>query len=250
MNIDGHLKEHGVLYGVGVGPGDPDMMTLKAVKCIKAADIIFCPRENSRAFEIAERAVPEIKEKECLFHDFKMTRDDNELKKIHEDAYQEIRDLLKQGKSVAFLTIGDPAVYSTFSYVAGKAESDGIMVETVSGVTSFLASASRLGISLCEGKEELHIGTDESILSLPGTKILMKCGKNLPRIKETLCRMEQTETIKVYAVSDCGMENEEVFIGASEIPVDRYMTTIIVRTTENEGRSAEMSHRARFLDSQ
>ena len=229
--MSGEIKfEHyGILYGTGVGPGDPDMITLKAVKCIKAADIIFCPRESSRAWSIAAQAVPEIREKECLFHDFKMTCDKNELKRIHESAYQEIRDLLTGGKSVAFLTIGDPTVYSTFTYVAGKAAADGFRVETISGVASFLAAASRLGISLCEGNEELHIGTDESLLSLPGTKILMKCGTKLPLIKDALSRMEKTKNIQVYAVRDCGMESEKVFFGASGIPAEGYMTTVIVK---------------------
>ena len=56
-------EKNGILYGVGVGPGDPELMTLKAVKCIKQADVIFCPQQDSRAFHIAEQAVPEINDK-------------------------------------------------------------------------------------------------------------------------------------------------------------------------------------------
>ena len=63
-------EKNGILYGVGVGPGDPELMTLKAVKCIRQADVIFCPQQDSRAFHIAEQAVPEIREKNCLSYDF------------------------------------------------------------------------------------------------------------------------------------------------------------------------------------
>ncbi len=225
-------EKYGILYGVGVGPGDPELMTLKAVKCIRQADVIFCPQQDSRAFRIAEQAVPEIREKNCLSYDFKMTRDPAELRQVHEGAYQEIKKYLQEEKSVAFLTIGDPSVYSTFSYVSQKAHAAGFRVETVPGVTAFLASASRLGISLCEGDEELCIGTGQSnieeLLAVPGTKIIMKCGRNLPKIKEILREREKERGIKVWAVSDCGMETEKIHTGADEIP-ETYMTTIIVK---------------------
>ena len=225
-------EKYGILYGVGVGPGEPELMTLKAVKCIRQADVIFCPQQDSRAYHIAEQAVPEIREKKCLSYDFKMTRDPAELKRVHEGAYREIKKHLQEEKNVAFLTIGDPSVYSTFSYVAYKARADGFCVETVPGATAFLASASWLGISLCEGDEELHIGTGQSdiekLLALPGTKIIMKCGRNLPKIKEILRAREKEQGIKVWAVSDCGMETEKIHTGADEIP-EMYMTTIIVK---------------------
>ena len=225
-------ENNGILYGVGVGPGDPELMTLKAVKCIRQADVIFCPQQDSRAFHIAEQAVPEIREKNCLSYDFKMTRDPAELRRVHEGAYQEIKKQLQEEKNVAFLTIGDTSVYSTFSYVAQKAHAAGFKVEAVPGVTAFLASASRLGIPLCEGDEELHIGTGQSdieqLLALPGTKIIMKCGRNLPKIKAILREREEEQRIKVWAVSDCGMETEKIHTGADEIP-ETYMTTIIVK---------------------
>ena len=143
----------GKLYGIGVGPGDPDMMTLRAAALIRTADCICLPqspKEKCRAYRIARQAVPELENRACVCFDFTMTRDEAELSKIHQGIYGEIRKLLTEGKTAAFLTIGDPAVYSTFGYLMELALKDGFDAETVSGVTSFSTAAAGLGISLCE----------------------------------------------------------------------------------------------------
>lgn len=229
----------GILLGVGVGPGDPELMTIKAMRCIKAADIICLPKaskESCRAYLIAEQAVPEITGKECICLDFKMIREEEELKKLHQRAYQMIQSELSGGKTVAFLTVGDPTIYSTFSYMLEKARSDGFDAEIVSGISSYHAAAARLGIALCEGEEELHIGTGhsniEELLELPGTKIIMKAGHNIGKVKNILEKAEREKGIRITAISDCGMPGEKRFECASEIPMHEYMTTIIVNNRE------------------
>ena len=116
------------LYGIGVGPGNPDLITAGAVKCIQAADIICIPttsKDTCRAYQIARDALPEIENKECICLDCKMTRDENELTQVHNEAFQIIQQKLLSNKSVAFLTIGDPTVYSTFTGISKKAKEEG-----------------------------------------------------------------------------------------------------------------------------
>jgi len=232
----------GTLYGIGVGIGDPDMMTMKAVKCIRSSDYICLPRENKdecRAYLIARAAVPEIEEKEIIGFDFEMIRDAEVLRKKHHEIYETVKPYLENGKVVSFLTIGDPTVYSTFSYIAEQAKKDGANIRIINGITSFCAFAARLGIALCEGGEELHVVSEkeslDDALMLPGTKVIMKCNRDMCRIRELLksyaeeC-LKNGKKVEIYAVENCGMENEKLFFGLEELPDDvAYMTTIIIK---------------------
>jgi len=227
----------GVLLGIGVGPGDPEMLTLKAVKAIKEADVICLPRaekDKCRAYQIALPVVPEIKYKKTISMDFEMTRDEDRLKEIHEEFYNKYKQLVLDGYNLAFLTIGDPTVYSTFGYIMKLAKKDGIEVEIINGITSFCGSAASAGIVLSEAEENIHIisgqGNIDDELKLPGTKIIMKSGKNISEIKEKLIPLEEAGKISVNAVIDCGMETEEIFTSAMTIPDDsKYMMTIIIK---------------------
>ncbi len=227
----------GTLVGVGVGPGDPEMLTLAAVRAIREADLICLPqlpKETSRAYNIAVQAVPELAEKECVSFDFKMTRDEAELAGIHRAVYEELLVKIKAGVTIAFLTIGDPAVYSTFAYIADLAEAEGIPVRMISGITSFCGAAGALSIPLCERDEKVHILTGKSdmgaLTALTGTKIIMKSGRGIREIKAQLAALEEAGIAAVYAVSNCGLPDERRFRGAAEIPEDsHYMTVIIVK---------------------
>ncbi len=227
----------GILYGIGVGPGDPEMLTLRAVRAIKEADVICLPKADKyecRAFQIALPVVPELKYKKTVSFDFEMTRNEEALAKMHAEFYEKYRQLLMEGYSLAFLTIGDPTVYSTFGYIMKLAKKDGIEVEIINGITSFCGSAAAAGILLSERDENIHIisgqGNLEDDLKLPGTKIIMKSGRNVAKIKERLLEIEQADEISVYAVVDCGMETEQIFNGAIMIPDDsKYMMTIIIK---------------------
>lgn len=227
----------GILYGIGVGPGDPELLTLKAVKAIRDADVICLPRaekDKCRAYQIALPVVPELAFKKVISLDFEMTKDEAKLKEMHESFYSKYKELLFEGYNLAFLTIGDPTVYSTFGYIMKLAKKDGIEVEIINGITSFCGTASAAGILISEADENVHIlsgqGNLDEELKMSGTKIIMKSGKNVSAIKDKLVEMENAGGINVYAVIDCGMETEQIFTSAMTIPDDsRYMMTIIVK---------------------
>ncbi len=227
----------GVLYGIGVGPGDPEMMTLRAVRAIKEADVICLPKSDKtkcRAYQIALPVVPELKYKKIISFDFEMTKDVEALEQMHKEFYAKYKKLVLEGYNLAFLTIGDPTIYSTFGYIMKLAKADGIEVEIVNGITSFCGSAAACGTLISEREENVHIlsgqGDLTEELKLSGTKIIMKSGKNIATIKEQLVELENEGKVSVSAVIDCGMETEQIYNSALMIPDEsRYMMTIIVK---------------------
>ena len=229
----------GILYGIGVGPGDPEQITLKAIRAIKDCDVICLPKsdkEKCRAYQIAVCSVPELRYKKTISFDFEMIRDEDTLFNMHKEFYQRYKQLILEGYNLGFLTIGDPTIYSTFGYIMKLAKADGIDVEIVNGITSFCGTAAACGMLLSERDENIHIISGQNddikeILKLPGTKIIMKSGKKIAAIREMLIDMEAQGKISVCAVIDCGMETEQIFTSAMTIPDNsRYMMTIIVKT--------------------
>lgn len=224
-----------ILYGIGVGPGEPELMTIKAYHAIQNSDVIILPakdKESCYAYQVVVQICPEIEEKEILCRDFPMRKE--ALEKVHDMVYQEIADLLEQGKNVAFLTLGDPSVYSTYTYMEKRARGEQKETVTISGVPSFCAACARLGIPLAENKEQIHIIPAsyevKDSLSLPGTKVYMKAGKKLAALKEQLEPLEQAGEVVVYAVTNCGMPGEKLYYSIKEIEDKAgYFTLLIVK---------------------
>ena len=222
-----------VFYGVGVGPGDPELLTLKAVRIIEECDVLAVPgrtREDSVAYGIAMAAVPGIAQKETICIHMPMTKDEKKLKESHEKGAEQIIRLLEQDRSVAFLTLGDPTIYSTYLYLQKLVQEAGYETAIISGIASFLAAGAALNTGLVEKDEQLHVIPSsyeiEEALELPGTKVLMKAGKKMPLVKEAVARMDAD----VYMVENCGMTGERICRGADEIPEDAgYYSLIVVK---------------------
>lgn len=223
----------GTLYGVGVGPGDPELLTIKALRLIRESEVIAVPGTNPQetvAYKIVKQAYPDLDEKELLGLDMPMTKDAKLLQESHDRAAMAVEECLREGKSVAFLTLGDPTVYSTYLYVHKRVEADGFPVEIISGITSFCAVAARMNMGLVEKAEPLHVIPAsyqiEDALKLSGTKVLMKAGKKMGQVKQQL--LEQSG--EVVMIENCGMEGERCYRGAEEIPEEAgYYSLIIVK---------------------
>ena len=233
------MKERGILYGVGVGPGDAELVTLKALRVMRACDLLILPeadRENCRAWQIARAACPELTDKAVLGFSFPMTRDRARRDAVLAEIWRELAALLDSGKVLAFLTIGDPGVYSTFSYMALRAERDGCRTAVIPGVASFTACAASLSMSLVLEDAPLHLipgdRDPEQALQLDGTKVFMKLGRRMPALKEALLPLERDGRVTVAAVSDCG-PGEHLYRGSAALPEGApYMTTVIVKSRE------------------
>ena len=223
----------GKLYGVGVGPGDPELLTLKALRLVKEAEVIALPGEipeDTVAFKIVEGAYPELGKKELLAVPFPMSKDPEVLKSYHDAGAEKVKAVLDQGKDVVFLTLGDPTVYSTYLYVHHRLVAQGYDTEIVCGITSFCAVSAKA--------EPLHVIPAsyqiEDALKLPGTKVLMKAGKKMRNVKEQLL----AQGAEAMMIENCGMPDEKIYRSVEEIPEDAgYYSLIIIK--ENKERTQE-----------
>ena len=212
------------LYCVGVGPGDPELLTLKGQRILTGADVIAFPGGSSLAYRIASQAVPAICEKTHLILDLPMSADSDVLQAAHRAAVSEIEAVLLHGQTVAFLTLGDPAFYSGFSYLLDRFRRDGFDVEPVSGVTSFSAASAELLLPLALGSEQVRILTspEDYDPAFPGTLIILKAGKNL---KEWKLRLRGR---RVWLVENCGLPEETIC--SDNLPdTAKYFSLLIVK---------------------
>ena len=227
--------QKGIVYGVGVGTGDPELMTLKAVRLIRENHVIAVPgksAEDSRAYKIAVQSVPELANKELVSIEMPMTKDIKKLTKAHQSGADLIKSYLDKGINVVYLTIGDPTVYCSFSYLQHILENDNYVVELVSGVASFCAAAARLGIPLCEGEEKLHIlpsapcGNNVTVNDDSAVYAILKTGRDLNNVKSCFSQ----SYYNIYAVENIGTKDERIFRNSEEFPEKSdYFTTIIAR---------------------
>lgn len=222
----------GILYGVGVGPGDPKLLTIKAAEILTQVKIIAVPDTGGEktAMNIVSSY---IQGKEILYCPMPMTKNQSLLKQSHENSAQMICDILESGSDVAFITLGDPTLYSTYMYVHRLVNEKGYQTVIIPGIPSFCAVAAALNTSLCEGSDVLHIipasyeDTDE-MLKIKGNKILMKSGKKLTEVKESLKKLGLFE--KAQMVELCCMENEKTYKNLADAPDNAgYFTIILVK---------------------
>lgn len=221
----------GKFYGVSVGPGDPELITLKAVRVLENIQIIATPRtqgESTLALDIVSQVV-DMAGKEVLTLDFLMSRDKEKVHQRHVEIAQTIVQKLDTGEDVAMLNLGDVSVFSTFSYIMEIVQANGYEVEVIPGVTSFCAVAGKLKVSLTSMNEPLHIlpaSTIEEAIELPGTKVIMKAGKSMDEVKRILTQ----RGVDVKGVQNCGLPNEKICHNAGDLSNELgYFTTLIVK---------------------
>lgn len=228
----------GTFYGIGVGPGDPELLTLKAVKTIESSDIIIVPRsekkENSRAFTIAR---PYIKEEtQIVYQVFPMIYKQDVLEKAWSDNRDQIITFLQAGKNVSFLTLGDPMVYSTYIYLFQLLKKEHQNIVTIPGITSGCDIAAKTGIPLALWKECLEIlpaTVDEKILKekiySASNLVLMKVNSKFSKIRDWILASEQIT--HAVLVSHSGMEDEKIYYDLNEVDAEKldYLSTIVLR---------------------
>lgn len=221
-------------YGIGVGVGDEENITLKAVKRLGEVDVIILPEaksgEGSTAFEIVKNYVK--KDVEQVFMEFPMVRDVEARKIFRKNNADIINKLLSSGKNVAFLTIGDPMTYSTYTYVLEHILPE-IEVETVAGINSYNSMAARLNIPLVIGDESLKIvsinkKTDiQKEIENNDNIVFMKISRNLEKLKEAIKNTGNSENVII--VSNCGKENEEIITDIESVESVHYFSTLILK---------------------
>ena len=222
----------GKLYGVGVGPGDPELITQKAARIIRQAHVVAVPDRGSGGQTARAIAGELLEGKEILTCATPMVRDREKVQAAYRRAAEDICALLEAGKDVAFLTLGDPTVYSTYIYIHRLVEQAGYPTEIVPGVPSFCAAAAKLGVSLCQGEERLLVVPAshpvDDCLEVQANLLFMKAGRDLPALKEKLAGAGLLE--QAALVSNCGMEGERICTRlAEENGGEGYFSVVLVR---------------------
>lgn len=225
---------NGTFYAVGVGPGDPELLTLQAANILKRCPVIAAPQTKSGqmlALDIARSAL-DLREKEVLPLSFTMSREPALREESYQTAARQIKAFLQKGLDVAMVNLGDVSVFATAYYILERIREDGFEAVMAPGVTSFSAVAARLGCSLTQIDAPLHIipaSADlDSALQFPGTKVLMKSGS---AIRETVHALERAGLLdRAALVADCGLPTEQVYRDLCELPENlSYFATIIVQ---------------------
>lgn len=213
------LSQGGKLWGVGVGPGDPELMTMKAVRVLREADVVMVPDTRSGDQTALQIAQPYLTGQEVVLVNTPMVRDRTVVDAAYEAAADQICALLERGKQVAFLTLGDPTVYSTYMYIHEKVLSRGREAEVIPGVTSFCAAAARLNMSLCQGAEPLLIvpasHDREELMEVPANQVFMKAGRSILELQQALAERGLLEGAAM--VENCGMPDERVYPDFSQL---------------------------------
>ena len=224
-------------YGIGTGPGDSTLVTIKAVNTIKMLDILYTPEPkkggDSLALSIVKEYVPdtvEIKQRH-----FPMNNDSVEKMASWDAIAAEIKDDVKAGKEVGFITLGDPMIYSTYVYIMERLM-DEIEVETIPGISSFSNIASNQNFPLVMDTDPLMVipctMEEEKIdaaLQTYDCFVLMKVYKNF---KEIVQKLEKYDLIdRAILVSNSSQEREVVYKDLRDVHLQEkisYFSTILV----------------------
>ncbi len=236
----------GKLYGIGVGPGDPDLLTLKAVKVLQQVSVVFTAASSkndySLALEIARPHIPADARVHPLA--FPMTRDIEAKQAAWAANADIVADYLLQGRDAAFLTLGDSLTFSTFGYLLRQigARYPDIPVETVSGITSYQAAAAALNMPLVEGEESLLVlsGAEggnrlREQTCQPDNVVFMKAYRNIPSICEALD--EAGMLGQAAGVVSCSLPGEELVRDVKTLlhREPNYWTLIIAKKSPSNG---------------
>jgi precorrin-2/cobalt-factor-2 C20-methyltransferase len=226
---------HGTLFGIGVGPGDPDFLTLKAVEVLERVPVICSPRSAESRPGIALSIVKSVLEKrekeyELIEPLFPMIEDLEALNGHWEWAASQVVEKLEKGLDVAFVTLGDPTVYSTFSYLEPKIAKKGFQSIIVPGITSFTGCAASANLSLGVKDEIIVIvpKVDErlpKIIEHADTAVIMKTSRHNQELEDIIAQDPRKKHI--VSVQNCGMDDENIIDGFSRDK--KYLSTTIVK---------------------
>ncbi|MEL7670578.1 precorrin-2 C(20)-methyltransferase [Methanobacterium sp.] len=230
----------GKFIGIGVGPGDPDLLTVKAVKALNKVNVICAPKSSKSKPSVALSIInPVLNDRESKYETleplFPMIEDKNELQKYWADAAHVIIEKLNKGLDVAFITLGDPSVYSTFSYVFKIIEGMDFETMIIPGITSFTGCAASAKMQLAEKDEIIVIvpKVDErlsQIMACGDTFVIMKTSRHSDMLEDIINQDKRDK--EIISVQNCSMKDEKIFNGFVEDK--KYLSTTIVKFKNNK----------------
>ena len=217
----------GKLYCVGIGPGDPELVTLKAVAVIRDSTTIFVPVTSRKSRSLAHTILKEvfsyagIPDKRVVELVFPMTRDQTVLEKAWEQNAQKIANSTSKNSKSSYVVLGDPMVYSTFGHIHKKLMDLDVEVEFVPGVSSITACPAKTGMILAEGNETLLIAPPEKLelikrnLGYVDTFIIIKTAVNVDTLLQEIETAGAERGARVLYARRCTMKGEEQYVEGS-----------------------------------
>jgi len=210
-----------VLIGIGVGPGDPDLLTVKAVKAIQKADIIMCPASKedrpSIALSVVSPIIDKSKNQDIVKLIFPMTKDKDILEETWKRNAKIMAQTVLSGKNVVYLTVGDPFLYSTWIYMHKDLRENypDMQIEVIPGIVSMFTFASKVGVSIAEGAEKVAIipscydlSSVKEIAKNSESMIFLKDGRYFDQVIDVLKEAGFPDN-SIFAIGqDLGTENE------------------------------------------
>jgi precorrin-2/cobalt-factor-2 C20-methyltransferase len=244
----------GILYGIGVGPGDPELIILKAVNILGAVDAVFAAASPQNSHSLASQIASAHLKKGLSVRvlNFPMTRKKNELRSAWEGNAREVLNILNQGKNAAFLTLGDPMTYSTFGYLMRtiKEIDPDALIEIVPGITSYQAGAARCHFVLAEGDESFAVtsgalGAEQlkEVLMRSESVVMLKVYRSYSKIRKTLDDLDLSDNS--ILISRCGLDRERITPNLKDSFPEKpsYFSTIFIRTNRKKLPRNELRHR-------
>jgi precorrin-2/cobalt-factor-2 C20-methyltransferase len=229
----------GTLYGIGVGPGDPELITLKAIKVLHRVPHIFAACSTKNTYSLALSIVRCHLNGAGIEHlPFPMSKDARVLQEAWEQNARRVLEVLATGSDAAFVTLGDPLTYSTFGYLLKtlKRLNPEVDIITIPGITSYSAAAALTHIPLTEGEESFYLVSGalgaaqlKEVVNKSDNIVILKTYRHFDEIYQVLEDMDLLD--RATCISRCGLEGETIVenlrdLKGRELP---YLSMIIIK---------------------
>ncbi len=230
----------GTLYGIGAGPGDPQLLTVRASKILSRVDDVFYPSSSGTDESMALNIIESYLKEGVKFHTvfFPMTKDKDELEQSWNVATDKVAAVLAQGKEAVFVTLGDPMIYSTYFYLLKtlKLKYPEATWETIPGISSFQAAASYIDSAISEGKDRVALipvnrdaSNVEDALDNFDTIVLFKVGSKLPQVLEILEKKDLLDCGSLFSYLGTPEQTIETDLRKVKREKIGYMSLLIVK---------------------
>ncbi len=224
------------VYSIGLGPGDPELITLKAKKRLEESDVVVVPQSDETGRSVAKEIVLNyIDENKIMMYYFPMNNNRKELQKRYAQLAERIEQILKEGKKVSYVTMGDPTIYSTSNYLTKRLLSRGIKVKHIPGISSINAASSILALPLCVKGEDFgvyetpkEIERAKELIYRHSTTVFMKVNKKLPVLLKAISDINPQAA---YLAKRIGLDGERIYnmLTHEPPPEEAYLSVAIIK---------------------
>jgi precorrin-2/cobalt-factor-2 C20-methyltransferase len=225
------------VYSIGLGPGDFELITVKAKRILESSDVVIVPESDPMGRSMTKDIVLHyVSHDKLLPYYIPMTRNKIELENIYQEIAEKIKALTLEDKIVSYVTLGDPSIYSTSIYLAERLTRIGVEIRHVPGVSSINAASAIVGIPLCRKTENIgvyempsDVETVIELINRHSTTVFMKVNKRLPALIEAVrCLMPE----RGYLARRIGLDDEAIYdlLNYNEpLPDTDYLSIALIR---------------------